>query len=448
MVRQLNNYSVEVELLKDGKVHVIPRINFSFTISGLTVARKQLPLRVAYAGTLHKAQGKTLDKVLLVLTHDCFAHGQLYVGCTRVAGAKHIAVFLPAPAADTGEDHTRNADKSKRTSPVPPPTVINVVSRALVADADGSSAGAHASAASVLPRVRGQRFPADPDAHAEASAWDAPVPLNLPDGDSDTDDADGSSLGSSVGPCRPTLLGSDADSAPDPRDGGADSDTDSSSTVSSDSWGCPPSILPQIQSMGRAHRWVAGDGDCCYRATLVGLSAHGKNVFGGTGNDAVARLRVATWARILVEHGRRRNLADTQRAAKRRCAPCRNAGLGNCPHLPLDSSGVPLGRLPQMIDSWSDRTRERHGELQGKMGDFLLYRDNVLAADAAYCKWADGVALTAVATIAAAAGCRMRILSTVPGGHRTISPWGNPVPGTAPLIVLVHDHENHYTVAV
>eukprot|EP00662_Eupelagonemidae_sp_cell21_P057074 gene57074-biopygen57656 len=200
MVRQLNNYSVEVELLKDGKVHVIPRINFSFTISGLTVARKQLPLRVAYAGTLHKAQGKTLDKVLLVLTHDCFAHGQLYVGCTRVAGAKHIAVLLPAPAADTGDD-TRNTDKSKRTSPVPPPTVINVVSRALVADADASCGGAHALSASVLPRVRGQRFPADPDAHAEADAWDAPVPLNLPDGDSDTDDDVGSDLSSDADHC-------------------------------------------------------------------------------------------------------------------------------------------------------------------------------------------------------------------------------------------------------
>eukprot|EP00665_Eupelagonemidae_sp_cell47_P006913 gene6914-4016_t len=122
VVLRLNRFSVEVELLRDGSRHVVPRINFGFSISGLDINRKQLPLRVAYAGTLHKAQGKTLDKALLVLTSDCFAHGQLYVGLTRVAGAADIAVLLP-PAEEAGA-----ASGESGGQPAAPRGVVNVVS--------------------------------------------------------------------------------------------------------------------------------------------------------------------------------------------------------------------------------------------------------------------------------------------------------------------------------
>jgi ATP-dependent exoDNAse (exonuclease V) alpha subunit len=44
---------------------------------------KQVPLRLAYAVTIHKAQGLTLDKVFIDFDHGMFAHGQAYVAFSR-----------------------------------------------------------------------------------------------------------------------------------------------------------------------------------------------------------------------------------------------------------------------------------------------------------------------------------------------------------------------------
>ena len=43
----------------------------------------QIPLRLAYATTIHKSQGMTLDYVDVKLGNGCFAHGQLYTALSR-----------------------------------------------------------------------------------------------------------------------------------------------------------------------------------------------------------------------------------------------------------------------------------------------------------------------------------------------------------------------------
>ena len=40
-------------------------------------------LEHAYAITIHKAQGKTLDRVIIDIDRGAFAHGQLYVALSR-----------------------------------------------------------------------------------------------------------------------------------------------------------------------------------------------------------------------------------------------------------------------------------------------------------------------------------------------------------------------------
>lgn len=44
----------------------------------------QFPIAIAYASTIHKAQGQTLDSIYVVLGKGCFAPGQLYTALSRV----------------------------------------------------------------------------------------------------------------------------------------------------------------------------------------------------------------------------------------------------------------------------------------------------------------------------------------------------------------------------
>ena len=69
--------------LPDGTVPIVP-IRHTWSASSAQCSRLQLPLKLAWAVTIHKAQGLTLDKVVIDVGKKEFACGLTFIACSRV----------------------------------------------------------------------------------------------------------------------------------------------------------------------------------------------------------------------------------------------------------------------------------------------------------------------------------------------------------------------------
>ncbi len=63
------------------------------------VMRRQIPLRLAYAITIHKSQGATLDCALIDVGPKTFEFGQAYVALSRVKDMNSLYIHDLAPTA-------------------------------------------------------------------------------------------------------------------------------------------------------------------------------------------------------------------------------------------------------------------------------------------------------------------------------------------------------------
>ena len=60
----------------------------------------QLPLKAAWAVTIHKSQGKTFEKAAIDMGRGAFAHGQAYVALSRVRRLSGLILKRPLKASD------------------------------------------------------------------------------------------------------------------------------------------------------------------------------------------------------------------------------------------------------------------------------------------------------------------------------------------------------------
>lgn len=107
IVREMYNNLLKLEVItgaSKGQVTYLPRIDLLSTDNNLPFKfkRRQFPLRLAFAMTINKAQGQTLDKIGIYLSRCVFSHGQLYVAFSRVKAASDVKIKI-MPTSHQGQ---------------------------------------------------------------------------------------------------------------------------------------------------------------------------------------------------------------------------------------------------------------------------------------------------------------------------------------------------------
>ena len=99
MIKAMHDKVLECEIMvghRKGEIVFIPRIPLYDRSNEWpwTMIRVQFPIRVAFAMTIHKGQGQSMDKVGVYVVNEMFTHGQLYVAVSRATIASGLKIFI------------------------------------------------------------------------------------------------------------------------------------------------------------------------------------------------------------------------------------------------------------------------------------------------------------------------------------------------------------------
>ena len=107
LVLKISRRLLDVRILtgrSKGDRYLLPRIPFRSGSSEFPfiLRRRQFPVRLAWAMSIHKAQGQTLVRCGVLLPEPVFAHGQLYVCASRASSAGGLHFWLGEPSEGHG----------------------------------------------------------------------------------------------------------------------------------------------------------------------------------------------------------------------------------------------------------------------------------------------------------------------------------------------------------
>lgn len=97
-VKKLMNNLIEATITTGqykGTDVLLPRISMTTSEMPFDFKRLQFPIRLAFAMTINKFQGQSLQVCGINLENPCFSHGQLYVACSRVEKPSDLYIYAP-----------------------------------------------------------------------------------------------------------------------------------------------------------------------------------------------------------------------------------------------------------------------------------------------------------------------------------------------------------------
>lgn len=113
VVKQLLSHVIQATVMTGcakGEAVFIPRIPINHDDS-ICFKRIQFPVKLCFAMTINKSQGQSISITGVDLRSPCFAHGQLYVACSRVGKASNLFIL-------TSDGITKNVVYQRAISPV------------------------------------------------------------------------------------------------------------------------------------------------------------------------------------------------------------------------------------------------------------------------------------------------------------------------------------------